>query len=180
MIYVFLADGFEEIEAIAPVDILRRAGAEVKTVGVNSSHITATHGVEFVTDITADEVELNEKLEMVVLPGGMPGANNLENSEVVQSAIDYCAKYEKFLGAICAAPKILGHKGLLKGKKATCFPGFESELYGADLKADTVVADGKFITAKGAGAAIDFGLKLVEALYGKNTSEKLRTSMQCK
>lgn len=180
MIYVFLANGFEEIEAVAPIDILRRAGGEVVTVGVGSKEITAAHGIKFTTDISLDEIELNDSLQMIVLPGGMPGADNLENSPEVQSAVDYCVDNGKYIGAICAAPKILGHKGLLDGRYATCFPGFEKDLIGAKLVSDIVAADGKYITAKGAGAAIKFGLRLTEALFGKQKSQSLEASLQCK
>ena len=180
MVYVFLANGFEEIEAVAHTDILRRAGAEVKTVGIGSREITASHGIKFITDITVDEIKLNNELEMIVLPGGMPGADNLENCPEVQAAIDYCADSQKLIGAICAAPKILGHKGLLKGRFATCFPGFESQLIGAQVTSQLVAVDGNYITAKGAGAAVSFALKLVEAMFSKSKAEQLEATLQCK
>lgn len=180
MIYVFLADGFEEIEAVAPIDILKRAGADVITVGIDKNDITAAHGVKFITDTTDDKIQLSDELELIVLPGGMPGADNLENCPQVQKAIDYCAANDKYIAAICAAPKIIGHKGLLDGKTATCFPGFEKDLHGAKLSSELTVADGKFVTAKGAGAAIKFGLKLVEKLYGEAKAQQLEASMQCK
>ena len=180
MVYVFLADGFEELEAIAPIDVLRRAGAELVTVGVGSRQITSAHNIGFTADITAEEIRLDPKLEMIVLPGGMPGADNLENSPEVQAAIDYCAENDKWIAAICAAPKILGHKGLLAGVRCTCFPGYEKALKNAILCPDAVVRDGKFVTAKGAGAALKFALKLVEVLYGKERSSALASSMQFK
>lgn len=180
MIYVFLANGFEEMEAVAPIDILRRAGGEVMTVGVGSKEITAAHGIRFTADITVDDIKLNDSVEMIVLPGGMPGADNLENSPEVQAAVDYCAENGKYIAAICAAPKILGHKGLLEGRYATCFPGYEKDLKGAKVVSDLVVSDGLFITAKGAGAAVKFGLRLTEALFGKKKSESLEASLQCK
>ncbi len=180
MVYVFLADGFEEIEAIAPIDILRRAGAEVKTVGIDSREVTAAHGVKFITDITVKEIKLNNELEMIVLPGGMPGADNLENCPEVQAAIDYCSDSDKLIGAICAAPKILGHKGLLNGRYATCFPGFESQLTGAKITSQLVAVDGTYIPAKGAGAAIAFALKLVEAMFSKSKAEQLEATLQCR
>ncbi len=180
MIYVFLANGFEEMEAVAPIDILRRAGAEVITVGVGSKEITASHGIKFITDITMEEIRLNSDLEMIVLPGGMPGADNLENNPEVQAAIDYCAEQEKYIAAICAAPKILGHKGLLDGRFATCFPGYENDLKGAFVKPELVITDGRYITAKGAGAAVRFGLALVSALFGKDKADSLESSLQCR
>jgi len=180
MVYVFLADGFEEIEAVSPIDILRRAGAEVLTVGVGKQEITAAHNIKFIADITADKIVLDDTLDLIVLPGGMPGTLNLEASKYIQSAVDYCAGNNKFIGAICAAPSILGHKGLLEGKTATCFPGFEKDLYGAKVSTALVEADGKIITAKGAGAAVKFGLKLVEKLYGTPKASSLEEGMQCK
>lgn len=178
MVYVFLADGFEELEALAPIDVLRRAGVKVQTVGVGSKDITSSHGVGFVTDITADEIKLDEQLELIVLPGGLPGADNLENSAEVQAAIDYCAENDRYVAAICAAPKILGHKGLLSGKSCTCYPGFEKDIEGCKITGEPVVVDGRFITAKGAGAALHFGLKLAELLTSKEKSEALASSMQ--
>ena len=173
MIYVFLAQGFEETEAIAPIDILRRCGKEVITVGIGDNIIKGSHGIAVVTDTEDKLVELNSDLEMIVLPGGMPGTINLEASETVQKAIDYCIANDLYIGAICAAPSILGHKGLLKGKKATCYTGFEQELTGAEVLDEPAVIDGKIITARGAGVAVDFGLKLVEALVSKEKSEKM-------
>ena len=173
MIYVFLAQGFEETEAIAPIDILRRCGKEVITVGIGDNIIKGSHGIAVVTDTEDKLVELNSDLEMIVLPGGMPGTINLEASETVQKAIDYCTANDLYIGAICAAPSILGHKGLLKGKKATCYTGFEQELIGAEVSDEPAVIDGKIITARGAGVAVDFGLKLVEALVSKEKSEKM-------
>lgn len=173
MIYVFLAQGFEETEAIAPIDILRRCGKEVITVGIGDNIIKGSHGIAVVTDTEDKLVEPSSDLEMIVLPGGMPGTINLEASETVQRAIDYCIANDLYIGAICAAPSILGHKGLLKGKKAVCYTGFEQELTGAEVLDEPAVIDGKIITARGAGVAVDFGLKLVEALVSKEKSEKM-------
>lgn len=180
MVYVFLADGFEEMEALAPVDILRRAGITVQTVGVTGDVVTGSHQISVKADITVDKIELDDKLEMIVLPGGMPGTLNLENDTYVQTAVDYCADNDRFLTAICAAPKILGNKGLLKDRYATCFPGFENELTEARLSTEKVAVDGKIITAKGAGVALDFGLKLVEMLTSKEKALSLKESLQCK
>ena len=133
MIYAFLANGFEEIEAITIIDILRRAEKEVITVGIGDNIIRGAHGMVVVADTQDNMIELDDKLEMIFLPGGMPGTLNLERSAVVQSAIDYCVENDKYIAAICAAPSILGHKGILDGKKACCYPGFEQELKGADV-----------------------------------------------
>ncbi len=177
MIYVFLADGFEETEAIAPIDMLRRAKLDVKTVGVGTSSPVSSHGVKVAADITEAEVKLTPELELIVLPGGMPGTLNLEKSAVVQSAVKYCVESNKPIGAICAAPSILGKLGLLSGREAVCFPGFEQYLTGAKVLDRRCVPDGIFTTAAGAGAAIDFGLELVRVLCGDAKSEELRSAI---
>lgn len=179
MIYAFLANGFEETEAIAPIDILRRCGKEVITVGIGDNIIRGSHGIAVVTDTEDKFIELNENLEMIILPGGMPGTVNLEASEIVQKAIDYCVANDIYIGAICAAPSILGHKGLLNGKKAVCYSGFEQELAGADVLDVPTVADGKIVTARGAGVAVEFGLKLVEVLISKERSRIMGDSLLC-
>lgn len=179
MVYVFLANGFEEMEALAPVDLLRRAGVEVFTVGVGSDMIVSSHNIPVKTDTTVDKIVLNDELEMIVLPGGMPGTLNLEANGVVQSSIDYCVENKKYICAICAAPSILGHKGLLKGRNAICFPGFKEDLCGAIISEKYVVSDGNFITARGAGVAVDFGLEIVKALGGSELSNKIRETIQC-
>ncbi len=177
MIYVYLANGFEETEAIAPIDLLRRSEKKVITVGVGDNIITSSHGVNIVTDTIAQEAPLTDELEMIVLPGGMPGTLNLEASPYVQAAIDYCVANNIYIGAICAAPSILGHKGLLNGKKAVCYQGFETQLDGAEILDAPVAEDGIFITARGAGAAIDFGLKLVEKAVSSAESGRQRKAI---
>lgn len=179
MIYVFLADGFEETEAIAPIDLLRRSGCKVVTVGVGDSVVTGSHGITFMTDTIAQEAHLNDELEMIVLPGGMPGTLNLEKSQYVQAAIDFCVKNNKYIGAICAAPSILGHKGLLNGRKAVCYEGFETQLEGALTGTEPVAEDGCFITSRGAGTAVEFGLKLVEKAVSKAESDRQRKAIMC-
>ena len=176
MIYVFLAQGFEETEAIVPVDCLRRCGKNVSTVGIGDNIITGSHGITVVADIEDKDIILDSSLEMIVLPGGLPGTLNLEKSAAVQSAIDYCICNNLYIGAICAAPSILGHKGLLNGKKAVCFSGYEQELAGAELQNSYAVIDDRIITGRSAGASIDFGIKLVEALISKERSERLGDS----
>ncbi len=177
MVYVFLADGFEIIEALAPVDMLRRAKIDVKTVGVSSEIVTSSCGVGVKCDMTIDEFDFYD-VEAVVLPGGMPGTLNLENSSAVQKVIDNANNTNAFICAICAAPSILGHKGLLSGKKAVCFPGFENSLEGCESCCEYVVTDGKFITAKGAGVCIEFGLEIVKQLRGGELSDEIRKSIQ--
>jgi 4-methyl-5(b-hydroxyethyl)-thiazole monophosphate biosynthesis len=171
MIYVFLADGFEEIEALTPVDMLRRAGGEVTTVGVGGKNIRGAHGITVTADITDDEaskiLEGGETPEMVVLPGGMPGADNLNASAVVDSFIRSACNSGAFVGAICAAPYILGDRGILKGKRAVCYPGFENHLTGAAVSDAGAVRDGNIITGRAMGAALPFSLELVEAMFGR-------------
>ncbi len=172
MVYIFLADGFEEAEALVPLDILRRGGVEVKTVGVTGKSVTGSHGITVLADIEKTEVE-KKNLEAVILPGGLPGATNLEKDEVVDDYIDYAAREGLVIGAICAAPAILGHKGLLKGKKAICFPGFERELSGAEIIDLPAVCDGKIVTSWGAGGAFEFSFLLLSLITGD--SEKAAT-----
>lgn len=179
MVLVFLADGFEEIEALATVDILRRAGLEVVTAGVGGATITGAHGIRVIADAKDSHVCLDD-LQAVILPGGMPGTTNLEMSAFVQKAIDNTAAQEGWICAICAAPSILGHKGLLQGRRAVCFPGFEQDCEGALLQDDAVVEDGRFITAKGAGAAMAFAYRIVERLISVECADRLRESMQCR
>lgn len=179
MVYVFLAEGFEEMEAIAPIDLLRRAGCDVKTVAVGAQTVMGAHGIAVKADITADQVTADD-LDAVILPGGMPGTLNLEASETVQEILDAAWQCGLVIGAICAAPSILGHKRFLVGKHAVCYPGFEKELYGASVDDASVVVDGRIVTAKGAGAAVDFGLALVEMLVSAEMAQALKEGIQCK
>lgn len=162
MIYVYLAEGFEEVEALTPVDLLRRAEKKVITVGVGDNIIVSSHGIPVVIDTIAQEAPLTDDLEMIILPGGMPGTLNLEKSDYVQNAINFCMENNIPIGAICAAPSILGHKGILKGKNAVCYTGFETQLEGAIIGDAPVVIDGNIITSRGAGTAMEFALTLVE------------------
>ena len=179
MVLILFAQGFEEVEALTPVDILRRAGAEAKTAGVGGREITGSHGIPVVTDMTAEEADAAD-FEAIVLPGGVAGTANLEASPAVQALIDAFAAQEKLVAAICAAPSILAHKGLLKGKTATCYPTFQQALVdgGANLTQTSVVQDGHFLTAKGMGVATQFGLKLAALLAGQETADHIRASIQ--
>ena len=178
MIYVFLADGFEELEALAPVDILRRGKQEVMTVGVTGKTVKGSHNIPVVCDEQIDNIVLDSNLKAVVLPGGMPGTVNLEKNKKLGEIIDYAVKNDIIIGAICAAPSILGHKGILNGRKATCFSGFEKDLIGAEVVSQPAVKDGNIITAFGAGAAFQFGFLLLEAVTDKEKSEDIRKSMR--
>lgn len=179
MIAVLFAEGFEETEALAPVDVLRRAGLNVVLAGVTGKTVKGSHGVAFSMDAQAEELS-PEQLDALVLPGGMPGTLNLEKSETVQKLIDGCAGRGTLIGAICAAPSILAHKGLLKGREATAFPDFQKDLEegGAVLSPRYVCRDGSFITARGMGVATQFGLKLAEALTSPEKAEQVRAAIQ--
>ncbi len=179
MIYVFLAAGFEEIEALTPVDLLRRAGVDVSTVGVGQKTVVGAHGISITADVEESQVSF-EQMDAVILPGGMPGTLNLERSKTVQDAISYAVEKRLPVAAICAAPSVLGHGRYLEGVKATCYPGFEKDLIGADVTDEAVVADGIFTTARGAGVAIDFALELIRQLRGAETADEIRSSIQCR
>ncbi len=171
MVYVFLADGFEDIEALAPIDIMRRAGIEVCTVGITGATVTSSHGVRIFAD--RFEAEPDSSLEMIVLPGGSVGTDNLKASQVVRRAIDYCVENDLYIAAICAAPTILGELSLLEGRQATCYPDM-SELLGVGVYTGrSVTVDGRFITGKSAGHSVEFGLALVEALRGKAAADEV-------
>ena len=179
MFYCFLADGFEEIEALATIDILRRADIPVTTVGVDGDVICGAHDICVTADMLIGDFEFNEEALGIILPGGMPGVKNLYSDENVREAVSYCQSRDLYLCAICAAPSILGRMGVLKGKKATCFPGFEEELKGAQTTGEKVVVDGKVITAKGAGCAMDFGFTIVSQIRGEEEAKRIAASMQC-
>lgn len=178
MFYIFLADGFEETEALASLDVMRRAKLDVLTVGVTGEFVTGSHNVTVKSDVTTDEICL-DNIEGAVLPGGMPGTLNLEKSECVINCVKHCYNNGKIVAAICAAPSILGHLGMLKNRKATCFPGFESELSGAEYTASHTVTDENVITAKGAGCAVEFGSAIVSAALSKETADRIIEEMQC-
>lgn len=178
MIYLFLAEGFEEVEALAPVDLLRRAGAQLRTVGVGGRRIKGSHGIEVAADLEESEVSPDD-MELIILPGGMPGTKNLEASRTVRMCLETCARRGRRIAAICAAPSILGHLGLLKGHRAVCFPGYENELGADEVPMDPVCVSGTIITARGAGVAVEFGLKIIEELFGAEKSLEIRKKIQC-
>ncbi len=172
MIYMFLADGFEETEAICPLDMLRRAGLEVRTVGIGGINIKGSHGITVVADMADSDFD-DFNPTAVILPGGMPGAKNLESSAVVERVLDIAVDKGAKIAAICAAPMILGKMGLLAGKEAVCFPGFEEYLKGAILSDKRCVTDGNITTAVGMGASLEFGVELVRVLSGAEMANKL-------
>ena len=189
MYCVLLADGFEEIEALATVDILRRANLDTKIVSIgknlinaDSKIVTGANAINVVADLSEEEfINVLEKnnLDGIILPGGMPGTANLNNSELVLKAIRYCEENKKLIAAICAAPMILGKMGLLENKTAVCFPGFEKDLLGATISENFVCAQDNIITAKGPGVALEFGIKIIEFILGKDKAHVVKSNMQC-
>ena len=177
MIYMFLAHGCEEVEALCPLDLIRRAGLDIKTVGVGGSRITGAHGITVEADMTAEEL-VDEKPTAVILPGGMPGTTNLDASSIVHKALDDANREGALVAAICAAPMILGKRGDLRGKEAICFPGFEDDLEGAILSTAKVACDGRYITAAGMGVALDFGLAIVAYFCGEEKAAALKAAVQ--
>ena len=177
MIYVFLATGFEDIEAIAPVDIMRRADLEVQTVSITGEEIvTSAHGVGIASDLLLSDVDFSSA-EMLVLPGGLPGSTNLDACKPLTEAIKRHFESGGPIAAICAAPLVYGHLGLLKGRRATCYPGVERELAGATYTAAIVERDGNIITGKGPAAAFEFGYTIVDFFLGEGASQPLRQGM---
>jgi len=178
MLYCFLAHGFEETEAIATVDTIRRAEIDITTVGIGGKFITGNHGITVVADITEDSLNTDD-MTGIILPGGIPGTLNLEKSERVQNCIKIAAEKGLIIAAICAAPSILGNLGLLQGKKAVCFDGYEVFLTGAEVPADRVVSDGNIVTGRAVGTAIEFGLEIVRMIKGDKKSVAIGNSMKC-
>ncbi|MBQ8538112.1 MAG: DJ-1/PfpI family protein [Ruminococcus sp.] len=181
MVYVFLADGFEEIEALACVDILRRAEIPVSTVSVNGTNsVTGSHNIQVIADILASDVDINI-VECAVYPGGMPGAETLSSGKDNTPSViaKHCVENDILVGAICAAPLVLGRLSLLENKKATCYPGFESELKGATATGERVTVDGNIVTGRGPGCSVDFALELVSKLKGEKLALSIRKAMQC-
>lgn len=174
---IFFADSCEEIEGLTVVDLCRRAGIEVEMISINGTkQVTSSHQITFETNSKKEDVDYAQ-LDGIVLPGGMPGTNYLQADETVQRVIAEFAKENKLVAAICAAPSVLGMAGLLEGKKATCYPGFEEKLLGATPVTDEVVTDGNIITSRGMGTAVVFGLEIVRYFLGDKASEELGESV---
>jgi len=180
MIYTFLATGFEEVEALGPIDVCRRAGLQVKTVSITDQlTVTGAHGVGIVADSMFADNDYSDA-ELLFLPGGMPGASNLNAHEGLCSVILAHHKAGKALAAICAAPMVYGNLGIAQGKRMTCYPGFEKFLTGATYTAALVERDGLLFTGKGPAAALALGYAIVEHFCGKETAEQLREGMMYK
>ncbi len=175
-VVVFFATGYEEIEALSVVDVLRRGGVEVLMAGVDSDCVTSGRGIAIKMDILAEQIDY-DTVDMVVIPGGIPGVDHLYASEVVRQQLASFKAQDKWIGAICAAPGVLGKLGLLKGEVATCYPGVEGQLEGAEVSAARVAVSNKIITGIGAGASLEFALELLEALAGTEQREKVEKGM---
>ena len=176
MVYVLLGTGFEEMEAIAPIDLLRRAGVPTLTVGVDGKIVRGGHNIGVEADITIDEMDLTN-LDMIVLPGGLGGVATVRASQMAMDALRFAWENDKFVAAICAGPTVLADLGITDGRKATCYPGCESGMGEADMVAEQpCVRDGKLITGTSAGCAVPFALMLIEALKG--TEEAHRVAQQ--
>ena len=176
-VFVFLADGFEEIEGLTVVDLMRRAGITITTVSIkNTKQITTSHGITMLTDAIFAETDFADA-DMLVLPGGMPGTLHLKDHEGLGKLLQKAYKNEKYLAAICAAPTVFEKYGFLEGRKATSYPAMEEELKSADYQTDKVVVDGKIITSRGMGTAIDFAAKLVEIIKGTKEKDELLKSI---
>ena len=173
MVYMLLGIGFEETEAIAPLDLLRRAGVEVLTVGVSGKTVYGGHGIGIETDITLPEMDLTQ-LEMIILPGGLGGVASVRASKEAMDALRFAWENNKFVAAICAGPTVLADLGITDGKKATCYPGCESGMGNAILQENApCVRDGNLITGTSAGCAIPFGLALITALKGQQVADTI-------
>lgn len=174
---IFLAPGFEEVEALTPIDLLRRAGAEVTIVSVwEEKAVTGSHQITVKADALFEEMDFGDQ-DLLILPGGQPGTNNLKACQKLRDLLTDADKKGKLLAAICAAPTVFGDMGLLKGKRATCYPGCEEGLTGAECLTDRVVVEGNITTSRGVGTAIPFALSLIEQLFGKEKSEEIRKSI---
>lgn len=178
MIYIFLADGFEEVEALGTLDVLRRCEIKTKTVGVGGQEITGAHGIKVHADIPDAEIRLNEDLDAVVLPGGMPGTTNLGKSDAVRDALKFAQKNNILICAICAAPTVLGQLGMIDGKRVTCFPGCETGLGNATYTAERITEDGRIITGNGPAAALLFGEKIASHFVGNEKAHQVLKNMQ--
>ena len=176
MVYVLLGKGFEETEAIAPVDLLRRANIPVLTVGISGNVIEGSHGIPVVADITIEEMDPTQ-MDMLVLPGGLGGVESILASEASMDAVRFAWENGKFLGAICAGPTILASLGILDGKSATCYPGCEDKMGSAKLLPQAAVTDSKIITGTSAGCALSFGLALIAALKGEAEMQRIENQI---
>ena len=177
MVYMLLATGFEETEAIAPLDLLRRAGIQALTVGVNGKTVYGGHGIGIEADIELDQIDLTN-MDMMILPGGLGGVNSVRASQAALDALAFAWNNNKYVAAICAGPTVLADLGITAGKNATCYPGCESGMGSANIVPQAAaVQDGKLITGTSAGCAVAFGLKLIEALAGADKAKEIANAI---
>lgn len=177
MIGIFFAEGYEEIEALTVVDILRRGKVDIQMISITEDKVVkGSHGIPVEMDHTLSEVDLGG-MDMMILPGGMPGTRNLEACDTLMQALDAQYKADKYIAAICAAPTVFGHRGYLQNRKACCYPGMEGDLTGAEVSFEKAVKDGHVITGRGMGCAIAFALLILETLQGKEAAERMAESI---
>lgn len=174
---MFLADGFEESEALVTLDLMRRADINIKTVGIGADTVLGAHSIRVFADMKETEFDLSE-CEGIILPGGMPGTENLYANQTVIKALEYCFDNKKLIASICAAPIIPGRKGMLESVKAVCFPGFEDELLYAEIKDCPCVSDGNFITAKGAGCVFEFAHAIIRYIINIEAADNIISVVQ--
>ena len=178
MVYIFLADGFEEIEALTVVDLLRRASISIAMVSITGDReVTGAHQIKVASDLLFEEADYSDA-RMLVLPGGLPGTDNLLAHKGLDGLLKEFSQMGRTLAAICAAPKVLGEKGLLVGRGATCYPGYEDKLVGARYMNQDVVTDGNIVTSKGMGTAIDFSLEIINKLKSKAEADRIASAIQ--
>ena len=173
MVYLLLGTGFEETEAIAPLDLLRRAGVSVATVGLNGKVIYGSHGIGVEADLEIGEMDLTN-LEMIILPGGLGGVASIRACSAAMDAVRFAWENDKFTAAICAGPTVLADLGITDGKNATCYPGCEAQMGSANMVQEAAVIDGKLITGTSAGCAVSFGLALIAALKGQQEADRIK------
>lgn len=176
MVYIILGTGFEEMEAICPCDILRRGGVEAKLAGIGGTQITGGNGITVQADCTVEEMDL-EQMELIMLPGGMGGVHSILGSETAMEAVRYAHEQGRLVSAICAAPTILAKLGITDGKQAVVYPGLEEQMGSARMQDANAVRDGRVLTGRAPGAAVDFGLMLLEALKGAETAAQVRAGL---
>ncbi len=176
MVYIILGTGFEEMEAICPCDILRRGGVEAKLAGIGGTQITGGNGITVQADCTVEEMDL-EQMELIMLPGGMGGVHSILGSEPAMEAVRYAHEQGRLVSAICAAPTILAKLGITDGKQAVVYPGLEEQMGSARMQDANAVRDGRVLTGRAPGAAVDFGLMLLEALKGAETAAQVRAGL---
>lgn len=179
MVYMILGTGFEDMEAVVPVDILRRGGVKVQFAGIGGLEVCGSNGVTVRADVTVEDMDL-EQMEMIVLPGGMGGVHSILGCPAALDAVRYAWDHDRYVAAICAAPTILARLGITEGKRAVCYPGLEPDMGGARMQDANAVRDGRLVTGRAPGAAVEFGLKLLETMRDAETAARVRSDLVCR